>query len=163
MIPVTDDASPPPADARQPLRSVLDVLHAGGHLLLAAAYLAVVFVLLPARSPWIQGGAVGAGAVALVTAVGLLRGGRAGRRWARIGALAELAMCALVLALLLASAAYLHGIYGGLGAAGVAIALVAAALVAEFFGLLPALTLAHLRRRAREAGAPLSAPGGSRG
>ncbi|MBK8482132.1 MAG: hypothetical protein IPL40_13355 [Proteobacteria bacterium] len=140
----------------------MDLIHAGGHLLLAAAYVVLVFVLLPARSPWIQGGAVGAAAVALLTAVGLLRGGRAGRRWAQVGALIELGICALVIALLIASAAYLHGIYGGLGAAGVAIALVAAALVAELFGLLPALTLAHLRRRAREAGAPLNARGGSR-
>jgi hypothetical protein len=139
-----DVAPAPPADRR----GLTDVLHAVGHLLLAAAYVGVVFVLVPARSPWIRAGAVLAGAVALVTAVGLLRGGPTGRRWAWIGALLELAFCALVIALLIASAAYLHGIYGGIGEAGVAIALVAAALAVELLGLLPALTLAHLRRQA---------------
>lgn len=135
--------TPPPADRR----ALTDVLHAVGHLLLAAAYVGVVFVLVPARSPWIRAGAVLAAAVALTTAVGLLRGGQRGRRWASIGALLELAFCALVIALLLASAAYLHGIYGGIGEAGVAIALVAAALAVELLGLLPALTLTHLRRQ----------------
>jgi nitrate/nitrite transporter NarK len=52
--------------------------------------------------------------------------------------------------LLLASAAYMHGIYGGIGQAGSAISILAALLVIEVVGLVPALQLVHLWRRRRE-------------
>ena len=55
-----------------------------------------------------------------------------------------------VLLLLIASAAYLHGIYGGVGQAGAAIGILAAALTVELVGLLPVLQLGHLRRLNRQ-------------
>jgi hypothetical protein len=81
--------------------------------------------------------------------VGLLLGSGWGRRVAAVASLVWLAACGLLILLLLSSAAYLHGIYDGIGQAGAAIALLAAALSIELVGLLPALQLAHLRRLRR--------------
>jgi hypothetical protein len=56
----------------------------------------------------------------------------------------------VLILLLVASAAYLHGIYDGIGQAGAALAILAALLSIEVVGLVPALQLVHLWRRRRE-------------
>jgi hypothetical protein len=75
--------------------------------------------------------------------------GRWGRRLAVISSVVMLLACLALITLLAASAAYLHGIYDGIGQAGVAISLLAILLSVELLGLLPALQLAHIRRLVR--------------
>jgi hypothetical protein len=118
-------------------------------LALAALYLLLFLKLVPARSTAIT---LIATTLALVTAaggVGMFLFTVWGRRIAAICASVMLLACAVLILLLVASAAYLHGIYDGIGEAGVAFALLAAALSIELVGLVPALQLAYLRRTAR--------------
>lgn len=71
-------------------------------------------------------------------------------RWGHLLAtgscLVMLFACFVLIALILASMAYLHGIYDGVGQAGVAIGAIVILLSIEVVGLLPALQIAHLRR-----------------
>lgn len=56
----------------------------------------------------------------------------------------------ILILLLISSAAYLHGIYDGIGQAGVVLAIVAALLTFEVIGLLPALQLSYMWRRYKD-------------
>lgn len=113
---------------------------------LAALYAYLVFYLVPSRSPVFTWAACGFIGVVLAGGVGMLVPGRWGRVVASGAAVVMLLVCVTLLLLLVSSAAYLHGIYGGVGQAGAAIGLVAAALTVEVVGLVPALKLAYLWR-----------------
>ena len=56
-----------------------------------------------------------------------------------------LVSCATLIGLLICSAAFLHGIYGGVGQVGVALAIIAALLCFQFLGLVPLIQLVRLR------------------
>lgn len=108
-----------------------------------------LLVLLPSR--W-AGWPFVASAVVIVLAlggVGMLVNRSWGRLLATCSAVVLLATCVTLVVLLVASAAYLHAIYGGVGQAGAALAIIAAALVFELTGIVPLLQLAHLRRTRR--------------
>lgn len=120
-------------------------------LLLAALYLFVIFRLAPSRSSGFTGIATGLSVALAIGGIGMLSGRAWGRRLAftACGLLLLASVCLVVLLIL--SAAYLHGIYDGVGEAGAAIAVLAALLAVEVVGLVPALQLAHLlRQRARQ-------------
>jgi hypothetical protein len=68
---------------------------------------------------------------------------------ARIACWVLIVACGLLLVGLISSAAYLHGIYDGVGQAGVALSAIVAALAIELVGLLPILQLLYLRRVTR--------------
>jgi hypothetical protein len=139
----------PPAPPRR--ASKVAIVYGVLDLLLAALYLFIFFRLVPSRS-----GTFGAVVVAVslflgLGGVGMLSGKPWGRRVAFTACLTMLAACAALVVLLLLSAAYLHGIYDGIGEAGVAAAVVSALLSIEVVGLIPGLQLAHLIRQRRAA------------
>jgi hypothetical protein len=119
-------------------------VHAALDLLFAALYGWVGLVLAPSRQ-LLFSLALGL-VVALLAAagLGLLLGVPGARRLALLAQALLLAFAATVVALLVASAAYLRGVYGPLGQAASAIALLVAALVLEGCGLLPLLQLRFL-------------------
>jgi len=120
-------------------------------LSLAALYLYLFLVLLPSRSGAFTASAVVFSGVVALGGVGMLIPRRWGRRVATISASLMLLTCLVLLGLLVASAAYLHGIYGGVGQAGVVLAFIAAALTVQFVGLAPALQLGYLWRTRHDA------------
>jgi hypothetical protein len=83
----------------------------------------------------------------VLAGVGLLLEAKWGRRVGLVAAGAGVVFAAVVLVLLVASAAYLDGVYGALGKGMAVLGLVAAALVIEVFALLPLFQLRFLRRR----------------
>jgi hypothetical protein len=117
---------------------------------LAALYAFLVLRVVPSRS--------GSFTTIALVASGLLAGGGVGmifqtRLGLWVAAIASTVMVTATVGLLLllvASAAYLHGIYDGVGQAGAALAIIAALLAIEVVGLLPVLQLIHLWRRRRE-------------
>lgn len=145
---MTGGASHSPADeaAREAASSVR--LHGVADLGFAALYALVGFKLAPSRHAWF--GAVLGGVVVLLAVAGLALALRVrhARRLAQLAQGALLAFTAAVLVLLVASAAYLRGIYGPLGQGLAAITLVVAALVLQLCGLLPLLQLRMLGRPA---------------
>jgi hypothetical protein len=85
-------------------------------------------------------------ALLAATAVGLLLRTRWGRLLG-LGTSVALLVCAFVsIALLVTSAAYLRGIFGGFGEGAALMCLVAVALVVEFMVLLPAFQVRFLLR-----------------
>ena len=115
-------------------------------LLVAGLYVYIFIALVPSRSSLFTAIAMGLCALLAAGGVGLISGASWGRKVAAVAAGAWLLACAVLITLLLMSAAYLHGIYNGIGQAGAAIGMLMAALAFELVGLLPALQLAHLRR-----------------
>jgi hypothetical protein len=119
-------------------------------LAMAVLYAFLVFRVIPSRSATFTGVALAASALLAAGGVGMLVQSRLGLVLAAVAAAAMVAATFALILLLVASAAYLHGIYDGIGQAGAAIAIVAALLVVELVGLVPALQLVHLWRRRRE-------------
>lgn len=119
-------------------------------LALAVLYAFLVLRVIPSRSATFTEVALAASALLAVGGVGMLVQSRLGLVLAAVAAAAMVAATFALILLLVASAAYLHGIYDGIGQAGAAIAMVAALLVIEVVGLVPALQLVHLWRRRRE-------------
>jgi hypothetical protein len=119
-------------------------------LVAASLYIYLFTAVVPSRSGTFTAVAV---LISLLLAAGgvamFFQPARWARRLAAISAGVLLAACIALILLLLSSAAYLHGIYDGIGQAGAAIGLLAAALAIEVVGLLPALQLAHLWRTSR--------------
>jgi hypothetical protein len=115
-------------------------------LLLAAVYLILFLFVLPSRSLPLTLFLLLISPITALSGIGILNFSRWGQRLALVCSLAMLCFCAVIIFLLVSSAAYLHGIYGGVGAAGAAIGLIAALLSIEVFGLLPALQLAFILR-----------------
>jgi hypothetical protein len=119
-------------------------------LLFAMAYLYVGLVLAPSRSAGFSVALLGvSGLLALAGAWLLFDGGR-GRVAHVLGIVAcsvLLVFAVAVIALLVASSAFLFGVYGALGRGIGVLSIVAAALVLEACGLLPLFQLAfHLRQ-----------------
>ena len=85
-------------------------------------------------------------ALELSAGVALLLDVRGSRRLALVQSLVMLAFSATVIVLLVASAAYLRGVYGALGQGMAVLALVAAALVIELMALVPLFQLRFLLR-----------------
>lgn len=115
-------------------------------LLFASLYAYLGFFLAPSRSGAFNG--VLAGVVALLALAGLTLviqgdGGRAGRALGMLACAVLLVFCFSVIALLVASSAFLYGVYGALGRGISALSIVAAALVLEGCGLLPLFQLRH--------------------
>lgn len=129
-----------------PRRSLSAVAFGVVDLLLAGLYLYLFLFLIPSRSTAFTAVAVIFSGVMALGGLGMLRPKGWGRRVAIFSAALMFLTCLVLLGLLIASAAYLHGIYGGVGQAGVVLALIAAALTVQFVGLVPALQLAHLWR-----------------
>jgi hypothetical protein len=86
-------------------------------------------------------------AVLLVaTAVGLVARARWGRLLGLVTCGTLLACAFVAVALLVASAAYLRGVYGAFGTGAALLSVVAAALIVELMVLLPAFQIRFLRR-----------------
>lgn len=112
-------------------------LHGTLDLLFAALHGWLGFVVAPGRAAWWN--ILLAAIVGLLAAagMGLLAGARWGRAVALVAQAALAAFCLVVVALLVASAAYLRGIYGPVGQGMALATLLVAALVVEVSGLLP--------------------------
>ena len=102
--------------------------------------------LIPTRSSAFLAVVYALSALLAAGGVGMFLQSRWGLRIAAIASITMLVACITLVLLLVTSAAYLHGIYDGIGQAGAAIGLIAALLSFQVVGLLPALQLAHLRR-----------------
>src|SRR5262245_56543573 len=116
------------------------------NLAFAALYAWIAYVLAPSRRPAFP---IGVGAVCLLLAgsgVGLLAGARWGVRLALVACWTLVVGCALVVAALVLSSAYLRGVYGGFGRGAAVVSLLVAALVIELGGLLPLFEIRFLRR-----------------
>lgn len=121
-------------------------LHGMLDLGFAALYAWLGFSVAPGRHPaW---NAALAAVIALVFAAGLalLARVRFARPIAIAAQLALLLLCAAAVVLLVASAAYLRGVYGPIGRGLALVALVVAALGVELCGLLPLFQLRFLLR-----------------
>lgn len=133
----------PGQDARPFIYAALDFF-------MAAIYGFVLFVAIPNRHAWAEllGGLVVLSPLVMGVAM-LLRRTWTGSWWLGVIASAVLLVLALVmLALTLASAAFLAGVYGAFGRAASMLTLVAAALIIELVALLPAFQLKYLMTRA---------------
>ena len=119
-------------------------------IMVAAAYIWLITAVIPNRSTgfavlvWLLCGLMAAGGL------GLILGTSWGRIVATVSSIVWLAACGLLILGLVTSAAYVQGIYDGVGQAAAAIGLLAAALSVELVGLLPALQLAHIRRTRKQ-------------
>jgi hypothetical protein len=118
-------------------------------LVFAAVYGWFGFVFTPGRSAVFNAVLGLVVAVLALAGIGLI----AGVRWARaLGVLASillLAFAAVVVSLLVASSAYLSGIYGAIGRGMAVITLIIAAVVVEAFALLPLFQLRFLLGKPR--------------
>ena len=114
---------------------------------LAALYAWIGFVLVPSRSATFHL-ALGA-VVALLGASGvsLLMQARWARRLGIVAAAALLGFAAVVISGLVASAAYVRGIYGPLGRGVAVLAVCAAALAVELLALVPIFQLRFLLKK----------------
>ncbi|WP_152629691.1 hypothetical protein [Haliangium ochraceum] len=132
----------------QAARDLRVFVYAGFDLLLAVLYALLLFVVVPNRIGWAQVlFALVCAALAAMGAAMLLR--RPWSWWLGVGAcLSLLALTAVLLLLLVMSAALLAGVYGSFGQAGALLTLVIAALVIEGLALLPALQLGYLLKGA---------------
>jgi hypothetical protein len=116
----------------------------------AGLYVWVGFVLAPGRSLAFNAALALVSGILLLSGVGLLAEARWGRALAIAACVLLLVFTGVVLLGLVASSAYLRGIYGPLGQGMAVVCLLIAALVVEGFALLPLFELRFLlgRRRA---------------
>ena len=116
-------------------------------LAFAAAYGWIGFVVAPGRS---TGFSLALGALIALLALagaGLLAGAGWARKLAIAVSLVQLAFAAATVLGLIASAAYLKGVYGSVGQGIALVTILVAALVIEGFALLPLFQLRFLLRR----------------
>jgi hypothetical protein len=116
------------------------------NLVFAAAYAVFGFVIAPSRELAFP---IGVGAVCTLLAasgVGLLAGASWSRRIALLGCWTLLIGCAAMMVGLVASSAYLRGVYGGFGRGAAVVCLLGVAFVLQFAGLLPIFELRFLSR-----------------
>lgn len=119
-------------------------------LALAALYVFLVLRVVPSRSSGFTAVALATSALLAAGGIGMIVQRRLGLVLAAVAASCMVAATVALILLLVASAAYLHGIYDGIGQAGAALAIIAALLAVEVVGLVPTLQLVHLWRRRRE-------------
>jgi hypothetical protein len=119
-------------------------------LALAVLYSFLVLRVVPSRSSTFTAVALAVSTLLASGGVGMIVQSRFGLVVAAVAATSMVAATVTLILLLVASAAYLHGIYDGIGQAGAALAILAALLAIEVVGLVPALQLVHLWRRRRE-------------
>jgi hypothetical protein len=112
----------------------------------AALYAWFGFVLTPGRSTAFNLALALVCSLLAAGGVGLVAGARWSRMLATVACWALLVFSAVVVALLVAASAYLHGIYGPLGKGMAMMTLVVAALVLEAFALLPLFQLRALHK-----------------
>ncbi len=116
-------------------------------LAFAAFYAWVGFRLVPGRSLPFNAGLTLVCVLLVVAGAGLLLQARWGRAAAIAASVLLLVFAAAVITGLVASMAYLRGIYGALGQGMAVLSLVVAALVLELFALLPLFQLRFLLGR----------------
>ena len=115
---------------------------------MALLYAYVLFILVPNRHAWVQF-LCGLVVLAPVAMAGSMLVRRSWTWWAGMAGCGLLLLLTVVfLILTLMSAAFLAGVYGSIGQAASAIALVAAALIIELMGILPALQMKFMMTRA---------------
>jgi hypothetical protein len=120
--------------------------------MMAGGYAYLFFVLIPSRHAAFE---VAAGVVCVLLAgggLGLLTGRRRGLLAGVVGAATLLVAGLALIWGLFASAAYLHGIYGGFGRGASVVLLAVVALVFEVVCLVPLIQLVWLRRALRRFG-----------
>ena len=116
-------------------------------LLFAAAYAWLGFRFLPGRSTVINLSLALVIALLTVGGIGMLLGARWGRLLGIVSAAVLLAFSAVMILGMVASSAYLRGVYGPLGKGMAALCLVIAAVFVEGFALLPLFQLRFLLSR----------------
>lgn len=129
---VSDDARP----ASQAIRITYGILD----LLTASAVAFLARILWSGSSWWTAALWLWAGLL-VVSAIGLFQGRRWGRFAARFAALYQLGFLAVLIAGVLASVAYLWGLYGEVGTGIAALLLLILAVLIEVIGLLPIFKL----------------------
>lgn len=147
----TAAARPRPPGGRDPRPWIYGVLS----LLMAAVQAYVMIKVTPNRHAWAQTLLLAiptfTAAMGIATIAGALlraRGARAAWIAAVAGGAITLIVTVIVLSLLLASAAFLAGVYGSFGKGASFGVLGAAALIVELVAILPALQLKYLLTRA---------------
>jgi len=120
-------------------------LIAGAQALVAALVLGGVWLGLPARYLWVDVPATALGVGALVAAFALVFNQPWAVAFARVLLWAELVLGTLTITLLGASVAQLSGSYGPVGAGGVKLMLLVAALLLPYLVVFPVLQLRALR------------------
>jgi hypothetical protein len=116
-------------------------------LVFAAVWAWIGFVVAPSRAVVFSLALGGLCALHVIAGVGLVARTRWARRMGLVAAGVGVAFAATVIVLLVASAAYLDGVYGALGKGMAVLGLVAAAVAVEVFGLLPLCQLRFLLRQ----------------
>src|SRR6185503_20213563 len=113
----------------------------------AALYLLFGLWLTPGRSLAFNSALVLVSGLLAAGGVGLLLGARWGRALAICASALLLLFAAVTVLLLVASSAYLRGVYGALGQGIALVSILVAALVIEGFALLPIFQLRFLLRK----------------
>jgi hypothetical protein len=112
----------------------------------AALYAWFGFVLTPGRSAAFNFALAVVCVVLAAAGAALVADARWGKRLAAVACWLLLAFAGVVVILLIASSAYLRGVYGPLGKGMALITLAVAALVIEAFAILPVLQLRALKK-----------------
>jgi len=146
-VPEATVAAPPPR------RDLRPYIYAGLDQLFVFVYVVVLQKVIPSRLPsatihlWTI--PIGMQVMAAGTAAVLVPGWKRKGRWVAIAGGSALLLSTIVLiARVLASAAFLAGVYGAFGQAAATFALVAVALVIELVALLPVVQIKYLMSRA---------------
>ncbi len=116
-------------------------------VLFAVVYAWFGFVFTPGRSTAFNLALALVCVLLAAGGIGLVADARWGRRLSTVACWALLVFAAVVVLLLVASSAYLRGVYGPLGKGMAVMSLLVAALVVEGFALLPLFQLRALNRR----------------
>jgi hypothetical protein len=139
--------SPPDRDGRVN-RDIRRWIYGGLDLVFAAAYAFAIWKVIPNRLASASVHLWTFPVATLVMAVGTLLGGRRGWWTAVIGGSALLLSTILLIARIVASAAFLAGVYGAFGKAAATFSLVMVALAIELVALLPIVQVKYLMTRA---------------
>ena len=129
------------------IREVRPYIYAGFDFAFALIYAGLV-LQAPSRHGMSNVLLWGTVAAVVVAGAGMLWRNRWGWRVAAAGCGLLLMLTAVLLALVLASASFLSGVYGSMGRGAAVFALLGGALIVELCGILPALQLKFLMTRA---------------
>ena len=121
--------------------------------LFAWTYLLIFIYVVPPFDPTVKWLAYAVTFAVMAGGLVMWAGGRVGY-WTGISVAAFLlAVCFLVVGLLVASAAYLYGLYGAFGKGATYVTLFAVSLVVTYVGLLPVFQMAYLLKARPKVGA----------